>query len=99
MFIRYEDLITDTISTIKMCVEFLNSLNVKFSYNSAKIKNIYSSTKFEKLEKQERDSNFKIGKDKNFFRKGNLDNSDVSLDIKNKLSVIFENTMKKFNYL
>lgn len=99
IFIRFEDLIDDTIGTIKKCVEFLNSVDIKFSCNSSKIKNIYSSTKFEKLEKQEQDNNFKIGKDKNFFRKGTLDNNDVSLDIKNKLSVLFERTMKKYNYL
>ena len=82
-----------------MCVEFLKSLNIHFDYDSKKISNIFQSTKFKKLKKLEEDNNFRIGKDKNFFRKGTLENNDVSKEIKNKLISLFEEKMKKFNYI
>tara|TARA_B100001175_G_C19479572_1_gene626313 strand:- start:533 stop:1369 length:837 start_codon:yes stop_codon:yes gene_type:complete len=99
IFVRFEDMITDTKGTIFKCIEFLKSININFTHNSTKIENIYKSTKFEIMEKSEELSNFKIGKDKNFFRKGSLDNSDVNSNIKEELKNAFGKTMEKFNYL
>lgn len=99
LFVKFEDLVSDTVNTIYKCVEFLKSLNIQFTYDSKKIENIYQSTKFKKLKKLEEDKNFRIGKKKNFFRKGTLENNDLSKEIKNKLINLFEEKMRKFNYI
>ncbi len=99
IFVRFEDLVSDTVNTIYKCVEFLKSLNIQFTYNSKKLDNIYESTKFETIKKLEEDNNFRIGKDKNFFRKGDLNNSDVSKEIKKKLINMFEEQMQEFRYI
>ena len=99
IFVRFEDLVSDTVNTIYMCIEFLKSLNIQFDYDSKKISNIFQSTKFKKLKKLEEENNFRIGKDKNFFRKGTLENNDVSKEIKKKLISLFEEKMNKFNYI
>ena len=99
IFVRFEDLVSDTVNTIYKCIEFLKSLNIQFTYDSKKINNIYESTKFKKLKKLEEYSNFKIGKDKNFFRKGTLENNDLSKEIKSKLIDLFEEKMRKYNYI
>ena len=99
IFVRFEDLVSDTVNTIYKCVEFLKSLNINFNYDKKKIDNIYQSTKFKRLKKLEEDNNYSIGKDKNFYRKGSIENNDVSQEIKNKLIDLFEEKMKKFNYI
>ena len=97
IFVRYEDLVLDTINIIYQCIEFLNSINIQFNYNSKKIENIYESTKFEKLKNTE-EKEFTIGKDKNFFRKGNALNNELNEAMSTKLKNVFSDQMKEFNY-
>ena len=99
IFIRFEDLVSDTLGTIHKCIDFLSLINIDFSYNSKKIENIYQSTKFEALKSKEKKSGFKIGKDKNFFRKGDLKNNEVSEEIEKKLIGFFGKKMREFGYL
>lgn len=99
IFIRFEDLVSDTVNTIKRCADFLNSINIRFDYNLEKIVNIYKSTQFEKLRELEEKSGFRIGKDKNFFRKGAVNEIEISREIEKGLTNFFEEKMKKFNYI
>ena len=98
IFIRFEDLVTDTVNIIHKCIDFLNSINIRFSYNSNKIKNIYESTQFKKLKNQEEKGGFIIGKDKNFFRKGSVSANNLSEEISYKLKNVFGDKMKEFDY-
>lgn len=97
IFVRFEDLVLDTINIIYQCIEFLNSINVQFNYSIKKIEKIYESTKFEKLKEIE-EKEFTIGKDKNFFRKGSISNNEISLEMATKLKNIFDDQMREFNY-
>ena len=58
--------------------------------------NYNNSAKFKKLKNLEESSGFIIGKDKNFFRKGDLKNDDISKKIQNELIDLFEEKMREF---
>ena len=99
IFVRFEDLVSDTIHIIYKCIDFLQSINIELDYNLKKIENIYESTKFEKLKKTEEKNNFLIGKNKNFFRKGAISNNKLSEEMSEKLINLFGDQMREFNYL
>ena len=99
LFIKYEDLLCDTIRIIEECAEFLKSIDASFKFDTKKINNIYHSTKFNRLKKIEEENNFIIGKDKNFFRKGSVENNDLSEEIENKLISEFKTKMTELNYI
>ena len=99
IFVRFEDLVSDTIHIIYKCIDFLQSINIELDYNLKKIENIYESTKFEKLKKTEEKNNFLIGKNKNFFRKGAISNNELSEEMSEKLINLFGDQMREFNYL
>ena len=99
IFIKFEDMVRDTKGTIKKCIDFLKFLNLEFTCDNQKIENIYQSTKFNKLKKLEDISGYRIGKDKNFFRKGEIENDDLNQDIKNKLKLLFQDKMRELNYI
>lgn len=55
LLIKFEDLIIDKENTLKEILIFLNSLTKsKFEINEAKIKNVISSTNFEKMKNLEK---------------------------------------------
>ena len=91
-------LVLDTVNIIYQCIEFLKSIDIQFNCSSKKIDNIYQSTKFEKLKSTE-EKDFKIGKDKNFFRKGIVSINEINEEMSTELKNIFSDQMREFNYL
>src|SRR6056300_773561 len=90
--IKYEDLIKDKENILKEILLFLNKLiQNKFEINQAKIKNIISSTSFEKMKDLEQKKIFpeatknkKTDKEIHFFYLGDQKKSEKLLDKKNK---------------
>lgn len=107
--IKYEDIIKDKENTLKKILSFLNKLiENKFEINQAKIKNIISSTSFEKMKDLEQKKNFpeasidkKTGKAIPFFYLGDQKKSEKLLDKKNKDKIenAFRNEMEELGYL
>jgi len=107
--IKYEDMIKDKEKTLKEILLFLNKLiNNKFQINQTKIKNIISSTSFEKMKDLEQKKSFveasidkKTGKAVPFFYLGDLKKSEQLLDKKNKdkIESAFRKEMEELGYL
>jgi len=57
--------------------------------------------KFKVLKSKEKKSGFKIGKDKNFFRKGEVGSwkNELNRDLSRKIEKSFENEMITLGYL
>ena len=74
LFIRYEDLITDTKETLIKVGNFLKKqLKLDIDVSEKKINNIMLSTKFEKLKELEKQLGFsEATKNSAFFRKGEI---------------------------
>ena len=86
----------------------INHGNAKISIDQMKIKNVISSTQFEKMQKLEREIGFKeskidkmTGKKINFFNLGKQNKWQNILDQKliSKIESAFEIEMKELNYL
>jgi hypothetical protein len=109
LIIKYEDLINEKESILRKILLFLNKLvNIKFEINQLKIKNIISSTSFERMKELEKSETFfeasiekKTGKAIPFFYLGDKKKSKNLLDAKNKdkIEKIFVNEMKELGYL
>ena len=107
--IKYEDMIMDKENTLKNILLFLNKLiQNKFEINQNKIKNIISSTSFEKMKYLEKQKSFieasinkKTGKAVPFFYLGDKKKSEKLLDKKNKDKIenAFRNEMEELGYL
>jgi|TARA_B110000037_G_scaffold25741_1_gene30173 hypothetical protein len=107
--IKYEDMIVDKENTLKKILLFLNKLiQNKFEINQTKIKNIISSTSFEKMKDLEKQKSFveasidkKTGKAVPFFYLGDQKKSEKLLDKKNKDKIenAFRNEMEELGYL
>ena len=103
LFIKYEDLINDTKTTLLNINNFLKKqLKLDINVNEKKVENILLSTKFEKLKELEKQFGFsEATKNSSFFRKGeilqwkkNLSNNQI-----NKIEKEFNSTMKILNYV
>jgi len=108
LLIKFEDLIIDKENTLKKILIFLNSLTKsKFEINEAKIKNVISSTNFEKMKNLEKKNNFieasvdKNGKPIPFFYLGDQNKSEKLLDKKNKVRIenAFKQEMTELKYI
>ncbi len=109
LLIKYEDMIKNKTNTLKNILSFLNSLiENKFEINESKIKNIISSTSFEKMKNLEKKQSFseasvnkKTGKSIPFFYLGDQKKSENLLDSKNKYKIenIFRKEMEELGYL
>ena len=99
LIIKFEDLVNDTKKVIILVSKFLEFLKIDFSNNSLKINNIFKSTQFTKMKKEEKIRGFPLGTSKNFFRQGFTNKSDLDKDQIKKITENFSSTMKKYNYL
>jgi len=104
-----EDLIKDKENILKEILLFLNKLiQNKFEINQEKIKNIISSTSFDKMKELEKKKIFpeasidkKTGKAIPFFYLGDQKKSEKLLDVKNKIKIenAFRTEMEELGYL
>ncbi len=101
LLIRYEDLVSEKLKTIKKIINFFEeNYGFKFNNLNEKTENILSSTNFKAFQSKEKSFGFVEGINKNFFRKGEsnqwkniLEKSDI-LKIENS----FHSLMKKLGY-
>ena len=106
--VRYEDLLEKTFSITKEIIEFINkSANLKQKININKLKNSVKSTSFDVLKKYETQNGFSeaiFSNKKNkmipFFNLGPKNNwkNILKKDFADKLTVIFKDDLKEFNY-
>ena len=106
--IRYEDLQSETFTTFKKVLDFINNLtNSKKSIDRDKAKEAIRNCDFEKLKKLEKDKGFaesitKKGSDEKipFFNLGTDNNYKNLLDSKllNKMNELFQTELVKYNY-
>jgi hypothetical protein len=109
LLLKYEDLINDKEKILKEILLFLNRLiQNKFEINQTKIKNIITSTSFDKMKDLEQKKSFaeasidkKTGKAIPFFYLGDQKKSEKLLDKKNKdkIESAFRNEMEELGYL
>ena len=103
LFIKYEDLINDTKTTLLNINNFLKKqLKLDINVNEKKIENILLSTKFEKLKELEKQFGFsEATKNSSFFRKGEILQWEKKLSKNqiNKIEKEFKQTMKILNYV
>ena len=106
--IRYEDLQSETFTTFKKVLDFINNLtNSNKSIDRDKAKEAIRNCDFEKLKKLEKDKGFaesitKKGSDEKipFFNLGTDNNYKNLLDSKllNKMNELFQTELVKYNY-
>jgi hypothetical protein len=106
--IRYEDLQSETFTTFKKVLDFINNLtNSKKSIDRDKAKEAIRNCDFEKLKKLEKEKGFaesitKKGSDEKipFFNLGTDNNYKKLLDFKllNKMNELFQTELVKYNY-
>ena len=105
LLIKYEDMIKDKEKTFITILKFIHKLlNLKFSIDADKLKNILKTTSFEYMQKAEKNSGFeesvktkKNSKKQTFFKYGPKINTpeSLSVEIKKKLEV----SLKKIPHL
>ena len=109
LLIKYEDMIKNKEETFITILKFIHKLlDLKFSVDDNKLKNILKTTSFEYMQKAEKNFGFeesvktKKGSEKNtFFKYGPNINTPESLpaEIKNKLEVSLKKEMEELGYL
>ena len=109
LLLKYEDLISKKEQTIKKILNFLENLtNAQFNIDEKKIKNIISSTSFEKMQETEKKEGFfeaakdpQTGQVKKFFKSGTNNQWKKILDLKNKniIEDKFKKEMSELGYL
>ncbi len=101
LLIKYEDLISEKLKTIKKIINFFEeNYGFKFHNLNKKTENIITSTHFDALKNNEEKFGFIESVNKNFFRKG-LSNQWESILSKSEILKIeknFNSLMKKFGY-
>ena len=103
IFIRYEDLLSNTKQVLNELIQFIQGpLKIKIELNENKIENIIKTTSFELLKNKENKDGFKeASKNAPFFREGKsmqwkkMLNNDQIKKIESNLG----DYMKKFNYI
>ena len=109
LLIKYEDMIKDKEKTFITILKFIHKLlNLKFSIDADKLKNILKTTSFEYMQKAEKNSGFeesvktkKNSKKQTFFKYGPKINTPefLSVEIKKKLEVSLKKEMEELGYL
>ena len=109
LLIKYEDMIKDKEETFITILKFIYKLlNLKFSIDANKLKNILKTTSFEYMQKAEKNSGFeesvktkKNSKKQTFFKYGPKINipETLSVEIKKKLEVSLKKEMEELGYL
>lgn len=109
LLIKYEDMIKDKEKTFITILKFIHKLlNLKFSIDADKLKNILKTTSFEYMQKVEKNSGFeesvktkKNSKKQTFFKYGPKINTpeSLSVEIKKKLEVSLKKEMEELGYL
>ena len=109
LIIKYEDLISDSISSFEKILKFINKVtNSKEELDKQKIKKCISNCDFSNLKKMEKENGFdesmidkKTGKKIVFFNLGKKNNYKEILEqnMINEINSIFEYELKKFDYL
>jgi hypothetical protein len=107
LLIKYEDLTQNTEFVLNKILEFIYKLmNQDFSIDKNKFINVIQSTKFEKLQKLEKETKFDEsvkhdGEKKTFFKYGPKSNSHKILDksLKEKIETSLKNEMRELGYL
>jgi hypothetical protein len=106
--IKYEDLVLNTEKTFLNILEFIYTLGKsKLIVNKTKIQNTIETTKFENLQKLERDNTFpeavktSNNNSVNFFKYGLKNNLKIKLseEISQKLEKSFKSEMSEIGYL
>ena len=99
--IKYEDLVYNKNDTIREIVSFfINNFNFNFRNLDVKIKNILSTTDFQKLKREEKEKGFIESANDDFFSIGKKEQwKDIlkNYQIK-KIEKNFSTVMEKFNY-
>ena len=109
LLIKYEDMIKDKEKTFITILKFIHKLlNLKFSIDADKLKNILKTTSFEYMQKAEKNFGFeesvktkKNSKKQTFFKYGPKINTpeSLSVEIKKKLEVSLKKEMEELGYL
>ena len=109
LLIKYEDMIKDKEKTFITILKFIHKLlDLNFSINDDKLKNILKTTSFEYMQKVEKNFGFeesvktkKDGEKNTFFKYGPKINTPESLpaEIKKKLEVSLKKEMEELGYL
>lgn len=109
LLIKYEDMIKDKEKTFITILKFIHKLlDLKFSINDDKLKNILKTTSFEHMQKVEKNFGFeesvktkKDGEKNTFFKYGPKINTLETLpaEIKKKLEVSLKKEMEELGYL
>ena len=108
LVVKYEDLISDTKSTLIKMIKFVEKIsNSKIELKKNKILNSIESTDFERLKSLENEKGFneayknKKGETINFFNLGAQNKWQNKLDVKIRLEIerIFKTEMLELNYL
>jgi hypothetical protein len=109
LLIKYEDMINDKEKTFITILKFIHKLlDLKFSINDDKLKNILKTTSFEYMQKVEKNFGFeesvktkKDGEKNTFFKYGPKINTPETLpaEIKKKLEVSLKKEMEELGYL
>lgn len=101
LIIRFEDLITKKEFILEKILSFFEkNFNIKIMNSKEKIKNILETSNFDRLKKEELNSNFKESNNSNFFNKGKIGNWKYNLDntFSEKIENEFSKEMKIFDY-
>jgi hypothetical protein len=109
LLIKYEDMIKDKEKTFITILKFIHKLlDLKFSINDDKLKNILKTTSFEHMQKVEKNFGFeesvktkKDGEKNTLFKYGPKINTPETLpaEIKKKLEVSLKKEMEELGYL
>jgi len=109
LLIKYEDMIKNKEETFITILKFIHKLlDLKFSVDDNKLKNILKTTSFEYMQKAEKNSGFeesvktkKNSKKQTFFKYGPKINTpeSLSVEIKKKLEVSLKKEMEELGYL
>ena len=103
IIIKYEDLITNPIESIKILIDFLyKSYSFKFDDLEKRLTNILETTNFNYLQDLEKKNGFvESSKYSKFFRKGKLSQWKEELNYQQikKIQTSFEKTMIELKYL
>tara|TARA_B100000614_G_scaffold192320_1_gene173418 strand:- start:630 stop:1487 length:858 start_codon:yes stop_codon:yes gene_type:complete len=109
LLIKYEDIIIDKEKILIKILEFIYKLKgITFNVDHQKIKNVVSSTSFEKMKEMEKKEgfieakvNFKTGKKIPFFNLGskNIWENNLNTEIRKKIESSFKNEMIELGYL
>ena len=101
LVIKYEDMIDNTYNTFKKIINYLNEID-DLKINEEKLSNAIKQTKFDKLQKIEKEKGFSEKKGGElFFRKGQSGSwkNELSTNLIDKVEKVFYKEMKELGYI